>query len=157
MDTYLQSPALQINARVRRAAQEQIAQAPDIPHRSTAPGWLFVAVSAVCVAVMLGAGMAGSRDCRALPVRVALGQAADLSAAMPANVSCVFRIDPGDASIEDLRVDVAPAHGRLETRGRAAVVYRPKPGFKGEDRFELSLVAGGGRGTAAIRMQMKVK
>jgi hypothetical protein len=157
METHFQDPTSGLFVAAPAHPAARVPQDGELLGRSTAPVWLFVGISAICVLAMLAAGIAGARDCRALPIRVVHGEASDLSAMVPANGSCVFMVQPAGATIDELRIESAPAQGRLETRGRTAVVYRPQRDFKGEDRFELSLVAGGGRGTATIRMQLMVR
>ena len=126
--------------RVRRAVGERAADTAGV--RSTRPAWFFVGFSAICVFTMVGAGMVGSHDCQAGPIRLVAGLASDISAVVPANTTCTIVVKAGSMTLADIGIDTPPEHGSLTPRGRTGVVYRPQRGFKGEDRFEFSLRSG---------------
>jgi hypothetical protein len=107
--------------------------------RPATVAWCFVGVSGLCVLAMVCAGIFGSHDCRIAPIPLALGQETAVSIALPANTPCTFLVQGGGATLDGLRIEVPPEQGTLTPRGRTGVVYRPRPGFKGPDGFDLSL------------------
>ncbi len=74
---------------------------------------------------------------------------------------CTFRMTDvgGDRAVYGVEIPVPPKHGSATPSGRATVVYRPTPGFKGEDSFVFELVGkmGGNPTSARVRVTVAVK
>jgi len=74
---------------------------------------------------------------------------------------CSFRMTDvgGDRAVFGVEVPVPPKHGTATPAGRATVIYRPRPGFKGEDSFVFELVdkLGGNPTSARVRVTVMVK
>jgi len=74
---------------------------------------------------------------------------------------CTFRMTDvgGDRAVYGVEIPVPPKHGSAAPAGRATVVYRPTPGFKGEDSFVFELVGkmGGNPTSARVRVTVTVK
>jgi len=74
---------------------------------------------------------------------------------------CTFRMTDvgGDRAVYGVEIPVPPKHGSAAPAGRATVVYRPTPGFKGEDSFVFELIGkmGGNPTSARVRVTVTVK
>ena len=74
---------------------------------------------------------------------------------------CSFRMTNvgGDSAVYGIEVPTPPKHGTTSATGRASLVYRPTPGFKGEDSFVFELVGkmGGTPTSARVRVTVTVK
>jgi hypothetical protein len=110
-----------------------------LERRRTWPAWCFVGLSSVCIGLLVWASLLGSRGCRADPIPLAFGRDSDVSVALPADTPCAILLKPLGAPLDDIAIEGAPAHGTLTSHGRAGVVYRPQPGFRGGDSFDFSL------------------
>ena len=88
---------------------------------------------------MVSASFLGSRGCRLAPIPLALGRDSDVSINLPANTPCTILVQTGSAVLDDIAINAPPERGTLTSRGRSGVVYRPLPGFKGNDSFDFSL------------------
>jgi hypothetical protein len=110
-----------------------------LERRRTWPAWCFVGLSSVCIGLLVWASLLGSRGCGVEPITLALGRDSDVWVALPADTPCAILVKPAGTPLDDIAIDGAPAHGTLTSRGRAGVVYRPQPGFRGGDSFDFSL------------------
>jgi hypothetical protein len=65
----------------------------------------------------------------------------------------------GTTAIESLAIVAQPRNGAVAARGRNVVVYEPRTGFRGEDRYAFRLcgTSAGGRGCAAITIAASVR
>jgi Bacterial Ig domain len=74
---------------------------------------------------------------------------------------CTFRMTDvgGDRAVYGVEIPVPPKHGSAASAGRATVVYRPQPGFKGEDSFVFELVGkmSGNPTSARVRVTVTVR
>jgi hypothetical protein len=124
----------------------------------TLPASCFILLSLFCVAAMVSASALGSRDCRTKPVPLAIGHDADVSITLPANTPCTILVHAGDITVDDIAIHVPPERGTLTSRARTGVVYRPLPGFKGNDSFSFSLRGGVNaiRRTSVVRVHAVV-
>jgi hypothetical protein len=128
-----------------------------------APGkmskWKFWGVLLAPALAMGWATTGAARDCHVKPIPLVLGQDTQVTAAVPRGVSCSMRVRPGNAMVEDLRIDAPPHHGELAPRGRTGVYYRPDRKFKGEDSFAFALRGGSSaaRATSVVRVLVTVK
>jgi hypothetical protein len=88
---------------------------------------------------MVWTGILGARDCRVEPIALALGRQSNVPIALPADAPCTILVKAGSAVLDGITIDAPPRHGTLALRGRTGVVYRPNPGFRGDDAFAFSL------------------
>jgi hypothetical protein len=107
---------------------------------------------------MVSASALGSRDCHTKPVPLAIGHDADVSITLPANTPCTILVRTGGISVDDIAIHAPPERGTLISRARTGVVYRPLPGFKGNDSFSFSLRGGVDaiRRTSVVRVRAVV-
>ncbi len=127
--------------------------------RPTTLTWCFAGLSALCVCAMVFAGILSGPDCRVRPIRLALGHDQNISIALPANTPCTIAVLPGNAILDGITVDAPAEHGTLTPRGHAAMVYRPRAGFRGRDSFDFSLHGGSSaeRETSIIRVRATIE
>ena len=78
-----------------------------------------------------------------------------MSINLPANTPCTLLVQTGSAILDDIAVTAPPERGTLTSRGRSGVVYRPRPGFKGNDSFDFSLqgLLNGARESSIVRVR----
>lgn len=139
-----------------RAADDQ---APPSPRRTVVLGCL-AALGMLAVGFALRSLDARPlAECRSGPVRLAFGSETTAAVTTGAGVPCAISIVTPGASIDDLKVAMAPRHGTITPRGRAGVTYRPDVKYRGEDTFDLALRgrSDSGQGFAIVRVQVNVR
>lgn len=65
----------------------------------------------------------------------------------------------GQSRYESLSILIAPRGGRLVRAGRTGVVYTPRPGFAGADRFVFAVTGTSsiGSGTSELHVDVEVR
>ena len=101
---------------------------------------------------------AARADCRTDPARLAFGVDTDASAVVRAGMACTIAVRAGTFAVDEFRITSDPKNGVLMPRGRTGVVYRPHPGFKGEDVFAFNLrgKSASYAGTSIVRVRVTV-
>jgi len=103
--------------------------------------------AAMIIAIIAGVSM--PTTCQVPQLSLNFGSDAAVSVPVPAAKACAVPVAVGAATVKALKIDSQPAHGQLLPRGRSAVVYVPKSGFKGEDAFAFSIVGNSSSGSGA--------
>jgi hypothetical protein len=146
-----------ITSRARRACDLEEVASGISEARGLLPVWCFVAFSAVCVCALLFAGALSSTDCRVEPIPLMVGTDSEISIGVPVGIPCTILVQPGSPVIDSITVGAAPERGTLMPRGRTGVIYRPHPGFSGEDSFAFSLNSRSGSTTATSTIRVRAR
>lgn len=98
----------------------------------------FLSLGALVLAAIV-VGSKASAHCVPTSLLLQLDRSVATTMTLAAGNPCPVQVLPGSASIEALVVEREPQYGRLSTRGRTGLIYRPDDRFRGEDSFSFSL------------------
>jgi hypothetical protein len=76
-----------------------------------------------------------------------------------AGAACPVWARSTTAQIDMMTITLSPQHGTAKPRGRTGVIYRPAPGFRGEDAFAYVRQGASSqyRGSSLVRVNVRVE
>jgi len=97
--------------------------------------------------------------CRTTPQSLNFMPEVDSTMTVKAGAACAIWERPLNSFVDSLIIENPPKHGAVRARGLSGVVYRPEPGYAGEDSF--SFVRTGSveyrKGNSLVRVKVSVE
>src|SRR5262245_33121598 len=91
--------AMRVASRVLRSLEFGEPASELMEARPTTVVWCFLALSGLCVAAMVCAGILGSHDCRVAPIPLAPGHNTEITVALPADTPCTILVQGGSTPL----------------------------------------------------------
>lgn len=116
--------------------------------------------SLLAAAPLLMAGISSaSALCNVAARPFVMGQPGRISMIVSGEPCRISLLAGGQSRYESLRIVTRPRGGSVVADGRTGVVYRPRPGFAGEDRFIFAVTGTSsiGSGTSELYVDVTVE
>jgi hypothetical protein len=99
----------------------------------------LIAAGIVSLSLVWVIGTPQPAACEPSPLVFRIGSDVETDLNLRAGAQCPVYVLPGQATLDEPIVVAAPLHGSVAPRGHTGITYRPEAGFRGEDRFAVTL------------------